>query len=504
MKATPLCLLVLLGSPPAAAQDLKSFEKKVTEFTLPNGMHFIVAERHQAPVISFHTHVNAGSVDDPLGHTGLAHMFERMAYKGTDTIGTRDWAGEKKALDAIEDVYDQIDAERNKGSRADSGKLDQLRLRFQAAVEAAEAFVVPNETARVLEQNGGTGLNATTSTDATEFRYSLPSNRMELWFLLESQRLAHPVFRQFYLEREAMLQEQRLRVDSNPQGRLLQEFQAASFEAHPYRNPPLGWLGDVPSLRATDARAFFEKYYAPGNITVAIVGDADPAEVRKMADRYFAPIPARPLPPRILTTEPAQVGDRTVVVEAVSQPMLAVGYQRPDQYSPDDEAFDVLQLIFASGRTGLVYKDLVQERKLAVNALVSATYPAGRYPNEFVFLLMPALNHTVEENQRALDALLLKFVATPVDAETLDRAKTKARSSVIHSLGDNAGLAGLMATYAADYGDWRHLFTAIDQLSKVSAADVQRVATKYLIGRPRTVAYIKMRPQLSGHPGDLP
>jgi predicted Zn-dependent peptidase len=491
VKVLPLCLLLSLAPVLMPAQDLKAFEKKVTEFTLPNGLHFIVAERHEAPVVSFYTYVNAGSVDDPTGRTGIAHMFEHMAFKGTESIGTKDWAAEKKALDSIDELGDAIEAERDKGPKADSGKIDLLKMRLKAATESAESYVVPNEFLRVIEENGGADLNAGTSLDSTGYHYSLPSNRVELWFLLESQRFLHPVFREFYTERDVVMEEERMRIESNPQGKLIQQFLAASFEAHPYRNPGTGWPSDLMNLRTRDARAFFEKYYVPANITVAIVGDVDPAEARRMAERYFGPLPARPLPSPVRTVEPPQAGDKTVTVDLPSQPLAIIGYHRPDQNSPDDPVFDVLQLILSNGRTGLLYKDLVQERKLAVNALAYGTFPEGRYPNEFVFILAPALNHTVEENQKALDSLMLQFVSNPVDAETLDRAKTKARSIVIRRLADNAGLANLLATYYVNYGDWRKLFTSVDDINKVSAADVRRVALKYLIARPRTVAYIR-------------
>jgi predicted Zn-dependent peptidase len=491
VRAFRLCLALLAACVLLPAQDLKAFEKKVTEFTLPNGLHFIVAERHEAPVVSFHTYVNSGSVDDPSGQTGIAHMFEHMAFKGTETIGTKDWASEKKALDAIEDLYDRMEAERNKGLRADSEKIDALQRQLAGTMEAAESFVVPNEFGRIIEENGGSGLNAGTSLDFTEYYYSLPSNRIELWFLLESQRFLHPVFRQFYKERDVVMEEERMRIESNPQGKLLQQFLATAFEAHPYRVPGTGWPSDIANLRRNDAKAFFEKYYVPANISIAIVGDVDPADARRMAERYFGPLAARPLPPLLHTTEPPQTGNKTVVVDSPSQPLVFIGYKRPDQNDPDDPVFDCLQLILSTGRTSILYQELVQDKKLAINAVTAATYPDGRYPNTFVFFLVPAVGHTVDENQKALDDLLAKFESTRVDDETLSRAKTKARASVIRRLADNAGLANLLTTYYANYGDWRKLFTALDDVNKVTAADVQRVALKYFAGRPRTVAYIR-------------
>src|SRR5580658_2191847 len=234
-----LCLFLL----PAllAAQSLKDFEKKVTEFTLPNGMRFLIIERHEAPVVSFHTYVNVGSVDDPSGESGIAHMFEHMAFKGTPTIGTKNWPKEKAALAQIEVVYDQLDQEKNKGFRSDPKKIEALEAQVKDAIATADSFVEENEYDRIVESNGGVGMNASTAEDSTNYFYSFPENRIELWFYLESERFLHPVFREFYKERDVVREERRMRVESSPQGKLVEALLATAFEAHPYRVMPGGW-----------------------------------------------------------------------------------------------------------------------------------------------------------------------------------------------------------------------------------------------------------------------
>ena len=210
LRLVVLSLLFLL---PGRPQDLKQFEKSVTEFTLDNGLHFIVVERHDAPVVSFHTYVDAGAVDDPKGATGLAHMFEHMAFKGTANIGTKNWPEEKKALAAVDVAFDRLTAERNKGHQADPARLKQLEEAFQAAREKAAALSNPEEFTRIIEENGGVGMNAGTGSDSTSYFYSLPSNRAELWFYLESERFLHPVFRGFYEERDVVREERRMRTE---------------------------------------------------------------------------------------------------------------------------------------------------------------------------------------------------------------------------------------------------------------------------------------------------
>src|SRR5579862_150395 len=251
-------------------QSLKDFEKKVTEFTLPNGLHFIIIERHEAPVVSFHTLVNVGSVDDPNGETGIAHMFEHMAFKGTPTIGSKNWPEEKNALDAVEAAFDRLDQERRKWLHADPKKIEALEAEVKEAIAKADSFVDPNAYDRIVESNGGVGMNASTSEDSTNYYYSFPSNRIELWFLLESERFLQPVFREFYKERDVVREERRMRVESSPEGRLVEALLATAYAAHPYRVMPGGWGSDIESFRRPDAERFYKSHYTPANITIGI------------------------------------------------------------------------------------------------------------------------------------------------------------------------------------------------------------------------------------------
>ena len=412
-----------------SGQSLKEFEKKVTEFTLPNGLHFIVCERHEAPVVSFHTYVNAGSVDDPSGKTGLAHMFEHMAFKGTAQIGSLNWPAEKQAMQNIEQVYDSYDAERNKGRLADPVVLKKLHAELEAAIEKANTYVDENLYPNLIEENGGVGMNASTGEDSTNYFYSLPSNRIELWFLLESSRFIAPVFREFYKERDVVREERRMRTESEPQGKLLEVLSATAFEAHPYKNPAIGWPSDIENLRVKDAEAFFQKYYAPANITMAIVGDVNPAEARRMAERYFGPIAKRPLPPPVHTVELPQEGEKRAEVVFQSQPLEFIVYKRPDQYDKDDPVYDVLSSILSSGRTGLLYREMVRDKKIALEAGCASSIPGGKYPNLFIFYFAPNMGKTLEENEKALYAVLDRMTKTKVDDATLARVKTKTRAS---------------------------------------------------------------------------
>ena len=484
-----------LLSVPGRPQDLKAFEKTVTEFTLPNGLHFIVAEKHDAPVASFQTYADVGAVDDPKGATGLAHMFEHMAFKGTAQIGSKNWADEQKALDNVEVAFRRLREERNRGSRADKAKVDELQKAFRAAVEKAGELVETDEYSRVIEQNGGVGLNAGTAPDYTVYFYSLPSNRAELWFYMESERFLHPVLREFYKERDVVREERRMRSESNPVGKLVEGFLNASFSAHPYGQPPVGWGSDVESFSRADAEAFFEKYYVPANLTVAIVGDVDPKQMRRLAETYFGRLAKRPLPPPVTTVEPAQEGERRMEIESAAQPVVLVGYRKPSQYDPDRAVFDVISSVLSGGRTSWFYKELVRDKQLALDAGGFPNFPGEKYPGLFLFYAFPNSGRTTAENETAMYGLIEKLKSEKVDEETLNMVKTKNRATLIRKLESNSGLAGELASYHAQFGNWRQLFLELDDINKVTAEDVQRVAKKYFTRQTRTVAYLTQPPK---------
>ena len=495
------CLL-LCAALPLSAQDFKDFEKRVTEFTLPNGLQFLVVERHDAPVLSFHTYVRVGTADDVTGRTGLAYLTERVLFTGTEGIGSRSWPEERKAQDAIEEIYDRLESERNLGARGSRSRIDTLETQLRLAIDTARRYGASEAYATALDEGGVTRLSHNVSPDETECSYSLPSNRIEFWFLMESQRLLRPSFRGFYANRDALV-EQRQKGAENMQTRMFNAFSAAAFQAHPYRNPAAGWPGDVAGLRRTDARAFFDRYYVPGNVVMAIVGDANPAEAKALAGKYFGPWAAKPVPPLVPTQEPPQAGPKTVVLESSSAGIALIGYKRPSQFEKEDAALDLLQIILAHGKTGLLYKEMVTDKHLTQRLDIGATFPAGRYVNTFLFLLAPAQGHTVDENQQALEEFLNRLKTRRLDADIIARAKDQARVVMVNRLAVNSGLASLLAVSQGSYGDWRKLFTTTEDLKKVTAEDIQRVLARYFVPAGRTTVYTVL-PGQSGTPAAKP
>jgi predicted Zn-dependent peptidase len=481
------------------AQDLASFEKRVTVKKLSNGLTAIVCQRPDtAPVFSFHTNVDAGSVQDPLGKTGLAHMFEHMAFKGTDRIGTKDYAAEKVALEKVEDAYARYIHERDKTVGRDQAKLKELEAAWQQAIQQAQQYVIPNQFSEIVERNGGEDINASTSDDHTEYHYSLAANRLELWAYLESERFIHPVFREFYKERNVVIEERRMRTDSNPIGRLIEQFLFLAFAAHPYHRPTVGYLSDLNSFSATDAEHFFQTYYIPSNMVVAVAGDVDPATAMGFIEKYFSRIPSRDKPDERTTTEPPQDSERRVILHESAQPMYLEGYHRPDFRDKDDAVYDALADLLSEGRTSRLYRSLVRDKKIASEAEGGTGFPGVKYPHLFYFFALPMPGHKPEEIGDAIHAEIERLKKEDISDDELKMVKTRAKANLIRSLDSNEGLADNLAVFETLYGDWRELFRSVDRINAVSKADVRRVANQVFVSTNRTVGIIETAAAGSG------
>lgn len=485
-------LIAAFVLPVAAQQDLiASFEKRITLTKLPNGLTILVCERPEAPVFSFFTHVDAGSANDPQSETGLAHMFEHMAFKGTDKIGTTNYAAEKAALAKVEKIYADYNRERHKRLDRDPKKVAELEKQWKDAVAEANRYVVQGEFDRIVEENGGVGVNAFTSEDETGYHYSLPVNRLQLWAYLESQRFLHPVMREFYKERDVVIEERRMRIDSSPIGRLVEQFDAQAFIAHPYHRPGVGWISDLTSFSATDAMSFFDRYYIPADMVVTVVGDVKGAQALPIIEKYFSELPTRPRPAPIVTVEPPQNSERRVVLKDPSQPFYLEGYHRPDFRDPDDAVYDAISDLMSSGRTSRLYRALVRDKKIAAFAAGFSGLPGQKYPHLFAFYAVPTPRHTPKEVADAIHAEIEKIKTQDVSDEELRMVKTRAKANLIRSLGSNEGLAQMLGTTQARYGDWRELFRQVERIDKVSKADIRRVANKTFVDTNRTIGIIE-------------
>lgn len=482
-----LFLMVSLGSPVIWAGDvLDQFQEKISRFTLDNGIPFLVAERHRAPVASFVTFVNIGGVDESNGHSGIAHFLEHMAFKGTPEIGTRNWEKENALLNKVDQAYaDWLRAE-YRPEEYSRQKAHELRVEFERLRDKAGEYVVPNAYTKILEKNGATDLNAGTSKDYTMYFCSLPANRTELWFSLESARLRNPVFRQFFTEKQVVLEERRMRVDSDPAGRMAEELLAMAYMAHPYGIPAVGWPTDIITTTRPDMHAFYKQHYIPSNITVAIAGDVEPGRIRELAETYFGPMEPGRAEKDIITREPEQRSERRFTQTGPDQPVYMEAYHSVDRLHRDAKPLDILAGILSRGRVSRLHQQLVVKQGLAQTVQVMDGIPGDKYPGLFVIYAVPRKGVSLEKMVEALHGELFRIAGDGVSNEELQRAKTRRRADLIRGLKSNLGLARKLAEAEAQMGGWQQLFTMLEEYEQVTAEDVRTVAGKYLAPENRT------------------
>jgi predicted Zn-dependent peptidase len=459
---------------------------QITEFTLDNGLEFIVLENHEAPVVSFVTYANVGGVDEPDGQTGVAHFLEHLAFKGTKQIGTTNYAAEAKQLDKLDGIFAQIKQAQQSG---DEAKLAQLKQQFVATQAAANKYVKQNKFGEIVDTAGGVGLNAATSADSTSYFYSFPANKLELWMSLESERFLEPVFREFYQEKQVILEERRMRTDNSAIGKMIEEFLDTAYDMHPYKRPVIGYKQDIDGLARENVDQFFQTYYSPNNLTIAIAGDVDSKEVQTLAKTYFGRFKAQAQakPAMVAKVEPPQTKTKEVTVTFPSQPWYLEGYHIPALSDPDYKVHEVISELLSSGRTSRLYKSLVEKQQLALTAQGFSGFPGNKYPNLMLVYALTSPGTSVEQLATALRAEIERLKTEPVALEELQQVKTQLKAGLLRALDSNMGMANLLAEYQAKTGDWRNMFEELKKLEAITPKDIQRVATDTFTEENRTI-----------------
>ncbi len=460
---------------------------RISEFTLDNGMKFIVMERHQAPVISFMTYVKAGSADEEEGKTGAAHYLEHLAFKGTSRIGTTDYEAEHVWLGRLDDLFEQIKQAEMDG---DAAALEELTEQFEEAKMQASQYVIQNQYGQIVDQAGGVGLNATTSADETRYFYSFPSNKLELWLSVESERFLEPVFREFFEEKEVILEERRMRIDNSPVGTMIEQFLATTFPSHPYGRPIIGYEEDLQAMTRQDVRDFFESYYTPDNMICAVVGDVDLQQVKELAERYFGRFTARSRAVTQVASEPVQTAPREITLTLPTQPWYFEGYRVPSVRDADHLTYQMMGAILVGGRTSRLYKTLVEEQQLALAVQNLTDFPGNRFENLMVLYALTAPNHTIDDIQRAIAAELERMRAELVSVEELDRVKTQWRASLLRSLDSNRGMASLLPSFEAKTGSWQNLFEDLKAIDAITPDDILAAAQQTFQPNNQTIGKI--------------
>lgn len=482
-------VLATILAPSLPAQVVSGEDLPVVEDTLDNGMQILVLPREGSSTVSFVVRYGVGSVNEHVGNTGIAHLLEHMLFKGSTTVGTRDLKAERALFRKMDAVQDSILGEKGRIRGADPGRLRALRDSLESLEDSARTFVVSNEFDEILSENGARSLNATTSVERTTYYVQLPSNRAKLWFVLEADRMANPVFREFYTERDVVAEERRSRIDDNPAGRMQEAHLATAYRVHPYGVPAIGHMSDIENLTRRQARRYYEEFYGARNAVVAVVGDVQPDSILKWADDYLGRIRPGREPEPVLTREPQQRGERRTEVVFDAEAQIRMGWHVVDVFHEDRPALLMLSSILSGGRTSRLQRRMIQEDRVATY-VSSSVGPGDLYPGLFTIQAFPRAPHTTAELEEIVYDELDSLKRAPPDSAELQRVRNQLEASRIRRLKSNFGLALQLAGSASLYGDWRTTFRFTNRLQDVQPEDVQRVVRRYFTRQNRTVTVL--------------
>lgn len=484
-------------APPKDARPTLGERLPVRELTLDNGMRVLLLRREGAPTVSFVMEFAVGGVHEHLGTTGVAHLLEHMLFKGTETIGTTDVEAERRLFARADSIHERLldlRAARLAGRTGTEASVlatrrERLRAELRAYEDSARAYVVSNEFDRILSRAGAQGLNATTTNESTRYFVELPANRAELFFALEADRMANPVFREFYTERDVVMEERRMRVEASPGGALYEAHLDAAYSVHPYGQPVVGYRSDLETLGRADVARYYRDYYGPNNAVLAVVGAFDPDEVAGWAREYLGSIPRGEEPPAVLAVEPEQQGERRVELEWDAAPALRIGWHVPETTHPDAPALAVLSSLLTGGRTSRLHRRLVTAEHIATS-VYSSMGPGSLYPRLFQIEATPVFPATTGDLEAAIYEEIGRIAREGATDQEVERFRNQIAAAAIRRLQSSFGLALQLADSESTFGDWRETFRSTDRLRNVTAADVQRVAAAYFDRANRTVAVL--------------
>jgi predicted Zn-dependent peptidase len=491
---------LLLGGP-AAAQEVKG-----EEHVLPNGMKLLLVYRPDEPSVAAGWVARVGSVNERVGMTGISHLFEHMMFKGTTTIGSKDPKRDLEIIAEQEKLRDEMRAEESKMRAAlRRGEVDditkpesrtprykELDAKFDLLVKEQRDLLVKNEFDRIYTKNGASGMNAGTTNDLTLYFITVPKNKLELWFWMESDRLRDPVFREFYAERDVVYEERRLGVESTPTGRLDEAFDSIFWHSTPYTWPVIGYASDVANITKAQADDYFATYYAPNNLTAVLVGDFDKAEALKLASEYFGRIPrGKVAPPEVITLPAKWQYDLRFEGEADTNPTAEIRWHTVPFQHKDSYALSVLAELL-NGRTGRLYKAMVLPADAVATEARASHNGMGapaKYAGSFNVAAEAKEGKTPADVARTALAEIERLKAEPVPAEELQKVKNNIAAGSFRRLTSNFFIL-LQLLFNEGSGEWKEMNEGPKKLDAVTAADVQRVARTYLVKDNQATAFV--------------
>jgi predicted Zn-dependent peptidase len=463
-------------------------EKNVVKRKLKNGITVVMLNRGFAPTLAFEVTFRVGSVDETYKTIGAAHLLEHMLFKGTDKIGTRNFKKEKKLLAKIEAVGETID--KLKLNNPGNQMIPELEKKLRGLQEEHGKLVVNAPYDRIYTENGGVGFNASTSRDKTGYYVQLPSSKLELWAKLESERLRNPVMREFYLERNNVIEERLMRYSTSGDGALFEKFIATAFTAHPYRHPTIGWGSNIPHLSLRDIKNFYNKHYIPSRMTITIVGKQDTDKTFKIIEKAFSSIKSRPEPTGVAIREPVVSGEKRFIYRFESNPYLVIGWHKPSFPSRYDYIFDIVSEVLSGGKSSRLYRSLVLERKIVTSIKTWNGSPGARFNNLFVVYAVPRSPHSPEEVEKAIYEEMAKL-SESINRKDLEKVLVAMESEMVFGLETNKGIARILSYYQTIFRDWKYLLNYNDVLGSVKIDEIKEAMAKYFTKKNRIVGILR-------------
>jgi predicted Zn-dependent peptidase len=476
------------------AQDLRLTDQ-VVERVLDNGLKVLMVRRPQAPLIRCILAYRVGSVNERPGITGISHFHEHMMFKGTYSMGVKPGLIRKdleydRQIDAI---MEQIIAEESKVKDRDDAQIRAWKAQIDELIARQKnETVVSNELWAAYQEAGGTGINASTGQEMTQYYVTLPKNKIELYLALEADRMANPVFREFYSERDVVVEERRM--SENSAGFFFNEqLNATFYAASPYSWSVVGWMSDLSRITRQDMIDYREQYYRPDNATLVLAGDLDPDEIMKLVTRYFGKIKPKGKSPRVRTEEPSPefyrrtVGpdfdapyiEKRVYGRAATNPSIQIMFHIPPLWHDDLAPLYMLGEVL-SARTGAVYNDLVLTKDYVTR--FSANASNSEYDGAFTVraTMKEVRGRTLvppDQMEREIWTWLEEAKTKPVDPQLLQKIKNQVEADFLQSL-RGTGIAGSLARMETAY-KWQYLEEQYKQRMAVTPGDLMRVARIY-------------------------
>jgi predicted Zn-dependent peptidase len=496
------------AAPVASAPDTAApapFQKlDIKEIRLDNGLRIFVLERTASPTFAGYFQFGVGGASDPKGRTGIAHLLEHMMFKGTTNVGTLDPSAEVPLMKHLSDLWHQLDRELDRSEdpfqKPDPGKIEALKKEIEKVSEDHKKLVVKNEYDELMTRAGAVSENASTGNDTTNYFIQLPANHLELWFRLESDRLLHPVFREFWSERDVVHEERRMATENQAEGMAEEQLEALIFMAHPYRNPVVGWPRDVARLKEEDALAYFRTYYSPSNCIMVIAGDVKASEVERLARKYLGKWKRQEIPSPDITAEPEQKGERRGVVEFDANPALILGWITVPKGHPDQYALDLLARILGGLNSSRLDKTVVQEERIA--SRVGSYHDSRKWGGYLSVSGYLKGDNTIAELESAVDREIRKIQTDGIRPEELERAKIRTEAGRVRGLKSNLGQAWRIANAVGTAGTPDYLYEYEARVNAVTAAEVQAAAKKYLVPDRKSAVEVRKVPGASGAPSE--